>query len=114
MTACEQRIFALQRQPQLAGKSFAEDSAQTEPIRWQSRCMQRLNTAAPAVLAACHGQRHQWEAVHAFVDLPDLVRRDLALLARQVLRLVAVDQLLDARLERVRVLRLRDALLREN
>jgi len=52
------------------------------------------------------------EAALTFVDLPDLVRRDLALLARQVLRLVAVDQLLDARLEGVRVLRLRNALLR--
>ena len=58
-------------------------------------------------------RRHmlQRERPRAFVHLTDLVRRDLALLARQVLRLVAVDQLLDSRLERIRVLRFRDALL---
>ena len=48
--------------------------------------------------------------VLTFINLADLVLRDLALLARQVLRLIAVDQLLDARLEGLCILGLAHAL----
>ena len=83
-------------------------------LGWQpnyAMLRQRLTCAASTLSENARHQRiARWGAARAFVDLPDLVGRDLALLAGQVLRLVAVDQLLDARLEGLRVLWLWDAL----